>query len=210
MKKTIKKLVAGAALLATLACAAPKPAQAGGTAELTAGNRDVALDVKAFADIAPRTTALFRTRTVLDYENNPWFLGVTDLNIKIAGGLEALAEAKVTSDQGFVPWAGLQYSHQYKDLFMYAAGMCSIGKKPIGEAYAILSYKPKIKGELKLLTNLEAITDFGAEGHKFSIQRWRLGVEYKGVGVGAAADVHETGNKPDISYNVGGFVSKKF
>jgi hypothetical protein len=73
-----------------------------------------------------------------------------------------------------------------------------------------LKLTPAITQGLKLFTQLEAMTLAGTEGHRFSTQRARLGLDLKGYQLGAAADLTESGTGPEIGYNIGGFVQKEF
>jgi hypothetical protein len=206
MKEKLKKLVAGAALLATLA--APGAAKAGGSAEIMAGDKKATIDLKVNTNLAPRTNMFLRGMTGVDYDNNVDYFGLADVSFNIVGGLDALVDTQYISGAGFVPRAGLQYFKKVGDLTMYGNGTVKLGEDPDGEFVVNLGYTPKINKAFSIVLDAENVTSVGKKGHNFSVQRLRAGVGYKKHSVGAAVDVTEAGG--EVKTNVGGFYKVRF
>jgi hypothetical protein len=205
--------VAGAVLAAGLMLGTPKAANAD-SIELMAGNKNTTMDLKASASIAERLGVFIRARPSVDYSGEISTFGLMDLSVGLGGGLDAVGEVQAAGGS-VVPRAGLQYFIRTGDFSLYALGTAGLDAAPCLEALVALRYAPMLRGSLRLLAAAEDVTDARPAGHIFSTQRIRLGLEWKGWGAGAAADLTETGNRPDydegsFGYNAGGFLSKTF
>jgi hypothetical protein len=211
--RKVGKTLAGAALVAGLMLASPKPAKAD-SIELMAGNKSTTLDLKASADITNRLGVFIRARPSVDYAGAISSFGLADMVIRLSGGLDAVGEVQLFGGKA-VPRAGLQYFTKAGDFSLYTIATIGLDDKPYLESVTLLRYTPALNKNLRLLAQVEGITDAGSNGHDFSTQRTRLGVELNGWGIGAAGDLTETGNNPrprdgTFGWNVGGFVSKRF
>lgn len=211
--RKLGKALAGAVLAAGLMLASPKPARAD-SIELMAGNRSATLDLKASADLTNRLGVFIRARPSVDYAGKISSFGLADLTINLSGGLDAVGEVQLFGGKA-VPRAGLQYFTKAGDFSLYALATIGLDSKPYVELVTLLRYTPALYKTLRLLAQVEGLTDAGSSGHDFSTQRMRLGVEWKGWGAGAAADLTETGNSPKardgtFGWNAGGFVSNRF
>jgi len=211
--RKLGKALAGSVLAAGLMLASPKPARAD-SIELMAGNKNATLDLKASADITNRLGVFIRARPSVDYAGNLSSFGLADLTINLSGGLDAIGEVQLFGGRA-VPRAGMQYFTKTGDFSLYTLATIGLDSRPYLESLAVLRCAPALYKTLRLLAQVENVTDVGASGHDFSTQRIRLGVEWKGWGAGAAADLTETGNSPKprdgtFGWNAGGFVSKRF
>ena len=211
--RKLGKALAGAVLAAGLMFASPKPARAD-SIELMAGNKNVTMDLKASADLTKKLGLFIRARPSVDYTGNISSFGLADLTINLSGGLDAVGEIQLLGRKA-VPRAGMQYFTKTKDFSLYSLATIGLDSKPYLESVTALRYTPVLYKNLRLLAQTENVTDVSPGGHDFSTQRVRFGVEWKGWGVGAAADLTETGNNPKPSdgtfgWNVGGFISKRF
>jgi hypothetical protein len=211
--RKLGKALTGAALVAGLMFASPKPARAD-TIELMAGNKNVTIDLKASADIAKRLGVFIRARPSVDYAGAISAFGLADLTINLSGGLDAVGEVQLLGGRA-VPRTGMQYFAKTKDFSLYALATIGLDSKPYVESLMVLRYTPALSKTLRLLAQVENVTDVGSGGHDFSTQRMRLGVEWKGWGAGAAADLTEIGNSPKhrdgtFGWNAGGVIWKKF
>lgn len=207
------RAIAATVLAAGLMLGIPKPAQAD-SMELMAGNRAVVLDLKASADITKRLGVFVRARPSIDYDGNVAAFGLADLTLNLSGGLDAVGEVQLIGGRA-VPRAGVQYFRKAGDFSLYALATIGLDSAPYLESLAVLRYNPELRKNLRLLAQIEDVTDANPGGHDFSVQRMRLGVEWRGWGIGAAADLTETGNSPKAAdgtfgYNAGGFISRRF
>ncbi|MCI0503803.1 hypothetical protein L0Y65_03765 [Candidatus Micrarchaeota archaeon] len=209
--RRLGKILAGAALTAGLMLAGQARAD---SIELMAGNRSATLDLKASATLSPRLGLFFRARPTVDYAGDFHAFGVGDLSINLAGGLDVVGEVQFVGGRA-VPRAGLQFFTRRGDFSLYALATTGLDSAPYGEALIAIRYTPVLHQALRLLVQLENITDVSPAGHDFSTQRMRLGLERNGWGGGAACDLTEMGNRPSradgtLGWNIGGFVSKTF
>jgi hypothetical protein len=209
----LDRMLAGAVLAAGLMLTGPKPAKAN-TVEVMAGNKNTTMDLKASADVTDKLNVLIRARPSIDYTGAISSFALLDLNIKLVGGLDAIGEVQAF-DGKVVPRFGAQYFTKKGDFSLYDAATIGLDAKPYLESDTVLRYVPVLHNDLKLLTQFENLSDVDKGGNIFSTQRIRLGLEWKGWGVGAAADLTELGHNPSskdgtLSINAGGFVTKKF
>jgi len=211
--RKLGRMLAGSVLAAGLMLASPKPARAD-SIELMAGNKNTTLDLKASADLTKKLGLFIRARPSVDYAGNISSFGLADLTINLGGGLDAVGEVQLFGGRA-VPRAGMQYFTKTGDFSLYTLATIGLDSRPYLESVTALRYAPVLYKNLRLLAQVEDVTDVSARGHDFSTQRMRLGVEWKGWGAGAAADLTETGNSPKpldgtFGWNAGGFISKRF
>jgi hypothetical protein len=210
-KKKHGKLLAATVLAAGLMLC--KPARAD-SIELVAGHKSAVMDIKASADVTPKLGMFVRARPSIDYHGKASSFALADLCIKLHGGLDVVAEVQAFGGKA-VPRAGVQYFVRTRDLSLFTGANIGLDSKPYVEWDTELRYAPALRGNLKLLAQIENLSDLDSGGNVFSTQRMRLGVEWKGWGAGAAADLKETGHNPSVvdgsfSHNSGGFVSRRF
>jgi hypothetical protein len=210
-KKKHGKMLAATVLAAGLMLC--KPARAD-SIELVAGHRSAVMDIKASADTAPKLGVFIRARPSMDYHGKTSSFALADLCIKLHGGLDAVAEVQAFGGKA-VPRAGAQYFVRTGEFSLFTGANIGLDSKPYVEWDTELRYAPALRGNLKLLAQIENLSDLDSGGNIFSTQRMRLGVEWKGWGAGAATDLKETGHNPSsqdgtFGWNAGGFVSKRF
>ena len=194
-------------LLAALCYA--RSARAGGSAEVMVGDESAVVDIKASGDLGHRAGIFARNRTRIDYHNQVSPFTLVDLTYSLGEGFDAVGEAQMAPGMGIMPRVGVQYFHSFGDGSVYAFASGS-HQDPNLELLATVRYTPTITGDVRGFAQLEALTDFGRDGHEFSTQRARLGIEIDGYRIGAAADLTEVGHDMTPSYNLGGFVAKNF
>ncbi len=216
MINTFRNFAAYTVLIASLivgkAYADEKPATTSRvSAEVMAGHESSTLDVVAKGDIAPRFKFLLRNRDTWNYDPNAIdVFALIDLGYNLVDLLDVIAEVQFTQDSELVPRVGARYFHEFGDLSLFLLSTTSIKEEPDCDLNLIVQYMPKISKRARLYISLEHLTNVSKEGHNFSLQRARLGLDVKGYQFGAATDFKETGNKGELDYNVGGFVSKSF
>ena len=195
-------------MAAYLTCSPAKASET--TTELVAGHKGISIDTIVQGEVAPRTNFLVRTTVDTDYEYNATLFSAIDLKPVLVGGLSAMAEFQFTDYGGVDPRAGFDYFHQGEDYMVWVLASVGYNGGANGEILGFVKYTPEIAEDVKLLMQAEDITRFGEEGHLFSLQRLRLGLEVGRVGFGAAANLSELGDELEVDYNLGGFFSTKF
>jgi len=206
-------MAAGAVLAAGLMLTLSKPARAD-SIELMAGNNKATMDLKASAPLTDRLGVFIRARPSVDYKGAIDSFALADLAINLKGGLDAVAEVQAFGGTA-VPRAGIQHFVSKGAFSLYSLATIGTDKSPYLEMLASLEFSPAIYKALCLIAKAEAVTDTGSGGHVFSRQSPRLGLGLNGWAAGAAADLAEIGNHPKsgdgtFSWNVGGFIAKRF
>ena len=208
IKQKIKRIVAGVALAASLLGTGSNLARAN-SAEVMVGNTSTTLDVKVGTKVAPKTSLFVRNRTTVDYENQVSNFGLADLSYNLIGGLDAVAEVQMIPGAELIPRVGLGYFNKVDDLNFYGLATAGLsGEKIDAEFFASLSYTPKIPEDLQLKLSLEDISNFGQEGHNFSIQRFRAGLGINQYEAGLATDLTEAAG--EINPTVGAYAKINF
>ena len=211
MLEKLRKVATGAAILAALAGGVPSASAADGSVEVMAGHKATTLDLKVSGEIAPKTGLFLRDIETIGYDGTVSHFGLADLSYEIAGGVGAVAEIQVAPGMGVVPRIGAQYFGKFGDLSAYVLGTIKTAEHPDGEFMASLRYAPEVAKDVKLPISIEALTSVGEEGHKFSTQKIRAGIELGGkYEVGAGVDLLEVGKDGILEYSAGGFAGIKF
>ncbi|GEM_PF-1354646 len=207
-----KKESLASLLTMTVVCVAAyaPPAQAGGAAEVMAGDERATIDIKAIGDLGRGAGFFARNRTGIDYHDQVSPFTLVDLTYSLGEGFDAVSEAQMAPGMGIVPRAGVQYFHSFRDGNVYALTTASILERPNLELIAKVRYTPLLIGDWRGVAQLEMVTDIGRDGHEFSTQRGRLGISVNGYDFGVALDVIEVGHDSTPTYNAGGFVAKQF
>jgi hypothetical protein len=208
-----RKLAAAAVLAAGLMLGSQKHVKAD-SIEVMAGNKNAVVDLKASAPLTDRLGAFIRARPSVDYKGALDSFALADLTINLKGGLDAVAEVQAFGGTA-VPRAGVQHFVSRGAFSLYSLATIGTDKSPYLEMLASLEFSPAIYKALCLIAKAEVVTDTGSGGHVFSRQSPRLGLGLNGWSAGAAADLAEIGNHPKsgdgtFSWNVGGFIAKKF
>ena len=197
---------AGAVLVAGIMMANPAKAD---SIELMAGNKSATMDMKASADVTKKLGVFIRARPSVDYTGAISSFALADLCINLAGGLDAVGEVQAFGGKA-VPRAGAQFFVKKGDISLFTVATIGMDSQPYLESDTVVRFAPGLFKTVRLLTQFENLTDGDKGGNIFSAQRLRLGLELSGWGAGAALDLSEMGRKPDVAYNAGGFISKRF
>ncbi len=181
--------------------------------ETMAGDKSVTVDLKANANLAPRTNLFTRNRVTIDYQNKVNYFGLADVSVNLVDGLDAVVETQFVPNTGVIPRLGIQYFAQFGDFSVYTLATVGLSANPDGEFQQIFAYKPNVADSVNFVLSAENITNIGAQGHTFSLQRLRTGVALGKLGnyeLGFAADLTELGKEKTPLYNVGGFGKVSF
>lgn len=203
----LKKLISATAVVACLAF--PQKANAGNSAELMAGNRNVTLDLRVSTELVPRLQLVTAHISSINYNNEVNYFGFISFGYNVWGGLSVLAQAQAISGVRASPRLGLEYFQQIGDLGIYGEVASIIQESSQIELLANVNYKPKLTENLRLVLGLESATLFSPErGYDFSTQRLRAGLGVNKFEFGSAINLVETSE--NVDYNLGGFVKVNF
>ena len=202
-----KKLISATAVVVCLAL--PQKADAGGSAELMAGNRSATLDLKVGIELAPRLQFFTRQLPSVNYDNEVSHFGLISLGCNVWDGLNVLAQVQAIPGVGTAPRLGFEYFKQVGDFGLYGEAVSTVQESPQIELMANVGYRPQLTEDLRLVADLEAITLLSPErGHDYSTQRLRLGLGAGQFEFGPALNLEEVGG--NVDYNVGGSVKVNF
>lgn len=208
MKSTTRQLAASVAIAAALVCAAPRKAEAD-SVEVVADNNHLSLDLKVGSEVAPRTTIFGRTITSVDYHQNTGIFQLIDLTYNLSGGANAVLEHQFIPGVGVIPRLGVEYFTQQGNLGLYGLGTARLNRDTNAEFAASVEYTPHLTDALRLYALVEAVSNVGGEGHNYSLERLRLGVQEGKYTGGLAANLGQTGPEGEFSYGLGGFFKIK-
>ncbi len=209
LKNKIKKILLAAVPVAAMLCSPVYAGAANVKAEVMTGHKAASLDMKVSGEVAPKTSIYVRNTTAVDYTNNATQFTLAQLSYNLVDKLGLDAGAQLAG-KGIAPYAGLEYFLKADDFSAMMVALVTITDKPTGTFLANMVYAPKLTENVNLFTRLENTNIVGKEGHLVSTEKLRLGLDIKGYILGTAANLTFAGNKPDFSYNIGGFVAKEF
>ncbi|MBT4446520.1 hypothetical protein HOA92_00940 [archaeon] len=189
-------LIAGAALANTADA---------GTVELMAGNGSTTLDIQMPGKLAEKIGYFSRTRFTKDYDGDVSAFGAVDLTYSIGSNVDLLLETQFAQGLGVVPRPGVQYIKTSGDLTV--VGLLTGSHNLDLEPHLVVRYDRELNERFGLMGQVELLTNFGIDGHNFSLQRLRAGASHDGYTLGVASDFIESEN---FGYNVGGFLEKGF
>ena len=182
----------------------------GQSLEIMVGNERIFADVQwlKFIDSQKQWSLFSRTRATVDYENQTNLFSGAYLNYTLKNGLGASLVGKIGNSGGAD--AGFHIFKAKRDWMLF--GLASVGLKNELEYswFSIFRYTPKIKDHWKFYSSLELFTLLRKENHLVSIQRIRLGFDYRQFQFGVAGNFSESGNDWISFSNIGGFVRKSF
>jgi hypothetical protein len=110
---------------------------------------------------------------------------------------------------GFKPTLGMQYLKPGKKLFILVAPRVNIESEPAYDIFTIVQFKTPLSEKTKLYSRLQLLNLFDSGGNIKSYQWFRLGLEIKGVQFGAAFNLDEFGQNPEVQYNAGLFIRRE-
>lgn len=120
---------------------------------------------------------------------------------------------RYTGDE-FYPLVAVSFQTQTKDLYLnvFPSVQYFMNLREFGYSlFGLLFYQPKINETWKVFTQLTFEPLYGAEGHIYSYQQLRLGLEYKNlIQFGIGANWEQFGRSFALSQNYGLFVRKEF
>ena len=180
--------------------------------EVMAGTRYASSSVVLSRHFAPgaRFGFFHLGTTNLDYESGEGEVTTQDLlffepvrGFRIAGG------AFYGSGPGFKPTAGLQYLRAGKSWFVLLSPRANLERDPAYSVFSILQLKPPLGAKAKGFALLQALSVLNSEGHNFSYQWLRLGLDREGRQFGLAINLEQARAGPAFQISVGVFVRRE-
>ncbi len=180
--------------------------------EIMAGDKYVFADLqwlKPF-DSQYRWSLFSRTRMTVDYDNRANLFSGAYLNRTTKSGLGASLVGKVSQTTGASADAGAHFFKSKPKWMLF--GLATVGLKNELEYswFSIFRFTPKINDRWKWYTSLELFHLFNKNGHAFSVERIRIGVDYQGYQFGLAGNLQQVGTDLKTNDNLGGFIRKSF
>lgn len=179
--------------------------------EIMPGTERIFADMQwlKFIDSRKQFSIFSRTRATVDYDNTSSFFTAGYLNYTspIDLGLTLVGKINDTGGGGDI---GIHLFKAKSNWTLFA--LASIGLKSELEYswFSIFRYTPAFNNNWKLYTSLELFSLLTSQGHAFSVQRIRVGMDYKGFQFGVANNLSELGMVPITDNNFGGFIRKSF
>lgn len=181
--------------------------------ELMAGDKGLFADIQYLRPLFGETyrfSVFARTRGTLSYENKANLLAAAYFNYTSKYGIGASILGNISSSNGGGGGAGINYFKVHKGLTAFVLAAVEVNVPPQYSLFSIIRYQPVLKDNWKLYTSLEVYTLVGHTGHLASVQRIRVGVDWKKLQFGPAVNLTELGNTPTYTGNYGFFVRREF
>ena len=180
--------------------------------EIMPGHNRIFVDVQWLKPLDQkfRFSLFSRTRATIDYENQTDIFSGAYFNVTSKYGVGGSLVGKVGLN-GAGGDAGVHYFKATDKITFF--GLASVGLKRELELswFSILRYTPSLGEKWKLYTSLELFTLFNSEGHTFSVQRIRVGVDRKGYQFGLGYNTSQAGSSfVGVIDNFGPFIRKAF
>jgi len=161
-----------------------------------------------FGIIASSTTAFSYSNELSDNES----MNVLFLSYNINKGFGLLAGFGLNSSWGFRPFAGGSYSYGSKSVVIALSSGFYLTESNNFESKVVLQYTPQIKESWSLYSRFEGLynQDINTNKHDRGVLYGRLGVNYKSVAFGLAANLDWYGPNKFSRENFGVFVRYSF
>lgn len=180
--------------------------------EIMAGGEGAFFDLqwlKPF-DQKYRQSLFSRTRMTVDYDNQANIFSGAYLNFTSKPGIGGSLVGKVSQATGAGADAGIHFFKAKPAWTLFALASLGLKKELEYSWFSILRFTPKIKRGWKGYTSLELFHLFNKNGHSFSVERLRLGVDWRGYQFGLAGNFQQIGTDFTAADNLGGFLRKSF
>lgn len=179
--------------------------------EIMPGDKRVFTDVQwlKFLDTNYRFSLFSRTRATVNYDNETSFFTAAYFNYTSPIDVGLTLVGKLNDQEG----GGDIGIHLLKSKTNWTLfGLLAIGLKEELEYswFSIFRFTPAINDKWKLYTSLELFTLMNNNGHAFSVQRIRAGVDRNGYQFGLGNNLSEIGTRPSTDNNFGVFLRKSF
>ena len=176
-----------------------------GSAEILAGQNNTTLDTKVLV-AGDKANIFHRDRMSTNYDGETSDFHYLAAHYVPMKGLALGGGVWGTTSNGVKPHIVAQYMGNTGDLSYLQ--LVSLRSDPQLKFLTNVSYSPELNDDLSLLIEVENVSIFGKEGHEFSTQRLRSGLESEKYQFGIGADLVEVADS--FGYNLGGFIERRF
>ena len=183
----------------------------GQSLELMLGHERLFADVQwlKFIDEDKHWSLFSRTRATLDYENNTDLFSGAYLNYTLPIGVGGSLVGRI-GNSGAGTDIGVHIFKAKPNWMLFGLASVALKKDFEYSWFSIFRYTPILKKDWKLYSSVELFSLFRQNNHLVSVQRLRLGVDYKALQFGIGANFSAFGADWSTTSNIGGFVRKAF
>ncbi len=177
-----------------------------------AGTEGVFLDAQWLKPLekSGKTTLFSRSRATSDYSSNTDLFMGAYLNYTTKTGFGGTILGRISSLESGGD-IGIHYFKAGGKFLIYALISAAISSERSYSWFSIMRYTPSLNKNWKLYTSLELFTNFREAAHYISVQRVRLGMDFKGNQFGLAINLFQVGTELDPNgSNPGLFIRKQF
>ena len=181
--------------------------------EVMAGNERLFIDAQflRFFDQKKNWSLFSRARATSNYEgdNTNLFTGGY-LNYTSKKGLGGTLVGRIATANAGMD-IGAHFFKAKKKWMLYALASVVLQDELSYSWFSIFRFTPNIGDDWKLYNSVELFSNFNKKGHTFSVQRIRIGLDFKGYQFGLAGNFSELGSSNiTTDQNIGGFIRKQF
>lgn len=183
----------------------------GQSLEIMTGNERIFADVQwlKFINSKKHWSVFSRTRATVDYDNNTDLFTGAYLNYTFGNGLGGSLVGKIANSGGGLD-AGAHIFKSKKDWMLFGLASVSLKNELEYSWFSIFRFTPNINNRLKLYSSLELFNLLKRKNHLISVQRIRIGLEYRKFQFGIAGNLTEIGENWITQSNIGGFIRRSF
>jgi hypothetical protein len=183
----------------------------GQSLELMVGHERLFADVQwlKFVDKNKQLSIFSRTRATVDYENTTDLFSGAYLNYTSKIGIGVSLVGRIGAN-GAGTDVGVHFFKAKKEWMLFGLASVALKNELEYSWFSIFRYTPVLKENWKWYSSLELFTLFNQNNHVFSVQRLRLGLDYKGFQFGVGGNFSQLGTALENGTNIGGFARKIF
>jgi hypothetical protein len=159
--------------------------------EVMPGNERLFIDAQflSFFDQDYKWSLFSRARATANYDDQGTDLFTAGyLNHTFYKGFGVSLIGRVASRGSGVD-AGVHYVFNNKSISIFALPSINIGDEMEYSWFSIVRYTPRISENWKIYSSVELFSSFRKAEHVFSVQRWRVGLDWKAFQFGLAANL---------------------
>lgn len=211
--------VPAAAQTAAEASAPPAPHPAGPPlpVEVMAGNQQLILQTVVNKKFAHDSRFAFFNLTTFgaDYRNEPAknnYLTSAALKFELLSHFSVFGGLNMNSTVGFRPTGGLDYVFTNPTWLVVAEQSIDLTETHNLQSIALVEFKPRLTEQLALYSRVQGLYNYNTQeqAHDLSYLYLRLGLSYRTVGFGLAANLSRFGPFKVLKENYGVFLRKEF
>jgi len=152
-----------------------------------------------------------RNRAVFYYDKRKnGFLTINSIAYNFKSGL-GLAANLIGDNNRFYPSLGIQYEKIFNTIYLYFLTTYEPNKISFQENYIFCVYKKEFNKKLKIVSHNEFYFSFLEWKNDISLERLKIGVEFKKTQVGFICEWYQSGeNYTSVLTNIGVYIKRSF